>query len=82
MDTRHVISALIGAFCLFAIFAAITTARHLSQRDGSVRALKTKQSRQAEYDRLAASPCWVRIGELSGARTIAIVVHSATKVAA
>jgi hypothetical protein len=35
MDMRYVVSALIGAFCLFAIFAAITTARHLSQREGA-----------------------------------------------
>jgi hypothetical protein len=54
MDTRYVFSALIGAFCLFLIFAVITTARHLSQREvgGS---LKAKQSRQAQYVRLTAS---------------------------
>jgi hypothetical protein len=34
MDARYLISALIGAFCLFAIFVAITTARYLSQREG------------------------------------------------
>jgi type II secretory pathway component PulK len=54
MDTRYLFSALIGAFCLVAIFAAITTARHLSQREGAAGALKTKQSRQAEHVRLTA----------------------------
>jgi hypothetical protein len=56
MDTRYVFSALIGVFCLFVIFAAITTARHLSQREGPAGGGKTKQSRQAEYDRLTALP--------------------------
>jgi hypothetical protein len=43
---RYIFSALIGAFCLFVIFAAITTARHLSQRDiGGP--LEIKHSRQA-----------------------------------
>jgi hypothetical protein len=69
MDMRYVVSALIGAFCLFAILAAITTARHLSQREGSTGTVRTKQSRQAEYDRLTALP---RVlpdghGEMSGA---------------
>jgi hypothetical protein len=54
MDTRYLFSALIGAFCLFVIFAAITTARHLSQREGAAGGLKTKQSRQAEHVRLTA----------------------------
>jgi hypothetical protein len=45
MDMRYVISALIGAFCLFAIFAAVTTARHLSLREGSTGTVRTKQSR-------------------------------------
>jgi hypothetical protein len=55
MDRRHIFSALIGAFCLFSIFAAITSARHLAQREvgGSIR---EKQSRQAGYDRLTALP--------------------------
>ena len=55
MDTRYVFSALIGAFCLFLIFAVITTARYLAQREvgGS---LKAKQGRQAEYVRLTAVP--------------------------
>jgi hypothetical protein len=56
MGMRYVVSALIGAFCLFAIFAAIKTVRHLSQRQGSTGAIRTKQSRQAEYDRLTALP--------------------------
>jgi hypothetical protein len=60
MDTRYVFSALIGAFCLFAIFAAITIARHLSQREGAAGSVKTKQSRQAEYVRLTALPSWIR----------------------
>jgi hypothetical protein len=69
MDMRYFVSALIGAFCLFAIFAAITTARHLSLREGSTGTVRTKQSRQAEYDRLTAFP---RVppdghGEMSGA---------------
>jgi hypothetical protein len=50
MDTRYVFSALIGAFCLFLIFAVITTARHLSQREVGG-PLKAKQGRQAEYVR-------------------------------
>jgi hypothetical protein len=60
MDTRYLFSALIGAFCLFAIFAAITTARHLSQREGATSTVKTKQSRQADYVRLTALPRWIR----------------------
>jgi uncharacterized membrane protein len=56
MDTRYVVSALIGAFCLFAIFAAITTARHLSQREGSTNTVRTKQTSQAEYDHLTGLP--------------------------
>jgi hypothetical protein len=60
MDMRYVVSALIGAFCLFAIFAAITTARHLSLREGSTGTVPTKQSRQAEYDRLTALPWGAR----------------------
>jgi len=54
MDTRYVFSALIGAFCLFLIFAVITTARHLSQREVGG-PLKAKQSRQTEYLRAALS---------------------------
>ena len=56
MDMRYVVSALIGAFCLIAIFAAITTARHLFQREGSTGTVRTKQTRQVEYDRLTALP--------------------------
>jgi hypothetical protein len=57
MNTRYIFSALIGGFCLFAIFAAITTARHLSHREGASRTpVKTKQSRPAEYSRLTALP--------------------------
>jgi hypothetical protein len=56
MDTRYVISALIGVFCVFAIFAAITTARHLSLRESAPATVKAKQSRPAEYNRLTALP--------------------------
>jgi hypothetical protein len=56
MDTRYIFSALIGAFCLFAIFAVITTARHLSLRQGSAGTVKAKQSGRAEYNRLTALP--------------------------
>ena len=54
MDARYVFSALIGAFCLFLIFAVITTARHLSQREVGG-PLKAKQSRQTGYLRAALS---------------------------
>jgi hypothetical protein len=68
MDMRYVISALIGVFCLFAIFAAVTTARHLSLREGSTSTVRTKQSRQAEYDRLAALPLGPDLGGMGGVR--------------
>jgi hypothetical protein len=64
MDTRYVFSALIGAFCLFVIFAAITTVRHLSQREGAADTGKTKQSRQVGYVRLTASPRWILTQEI------------------
>jgi hypothetical protein len=55
MYSRFIISALIGAFCLFAIFAAVTTARHLSLREGAASTVKAKQSCLAEYNRLVAA---------------------------
>jgi hypothetical protein len=81
MDTRYVVSALIGAFCLFALFAAITTARHLSQREGaSAGTVRTKQSRQEETDRLngfaAMGP---DLGKMSGTAPIARADEFGTK---
>jgi hypothetical protein len=79
MDTRYIFSALIGAFCLVLIFAAITTARHLSQREvgGSH---KAKQGRQAEYDRLTALP-WGLTGRraMSGEVNLSWLPDAATK---
>jgi hypothetical protein len=69
MDTRYLFSALIGAFCLFAIFAAITTARHLSQREGAAGTLNTKQSRQAKHVRLTALHAGSGRAGLSGGMT-------------
>ena len=60
MDTRYVLSALIGVFCLFAIFAAITTARHLSQRESPQGGLPIKQSHRAQYYPLTAVHRWDR----------------------
>jgi hypothetical protein len=68
MDTRYVFSALIGAFCLFVILAAITTARHLSQREGAANTVKTKQNRQTEYIRLTALPGCCRTAMSGGYR--------------
>jgi hypothetical protein len=66
MDMRYVVSALIGAFCLFAIFAAITTARRLSQREGRPGPLG--QNKAAKRNMIASRLChrWVRIGAISG----------------
>ena len=81
MDTRYVFSALIGALCLFLIFAVITTARRLSQREvgGS---LKGKQGRQAEYVRLTALP-WGLTGRraMSGEVNLSWLPDAATKLA-
>ena len=70
MDTRYLFSALIGAFCLFAIFIAITTARYLSQREGAAGTLKTKQSRQAEYVRLTGLHAGSGRAELPGGMSV------------
>jgi hypothetical protein len=70
MDARYLISALIGAFCLFAIFVAITTARYLSQGEGAAGALKTKQSRQTEYVRLTALQAGSGRTELSSGSSV------------
>jgi hypothetical protein len=56
MDTRYLISVLIGVFCFFAIFAAITTARHLALRESAPVTVKAKQSRPAKYNRLTDLP--------------------------
>jgi hypothetical protein len=41
----------------------------------------SKQSRQAEYDRLTALPWWVRMGTISGAMTLSLSHDPATKLA-
>ena len=68
-----------------ALASSITRRSSLKAQDLGILAralVPLKQSRQAEYDRLAALPVWARtVGQLSGMQSIADSISVATKLA-